>query len=251
MGRPATQGKSDRRGGARRRGRGHRRIDPRRRKRWEDRARRRPSEPALDQTLLRSIRMATLDLRCDLAARRVIAALERCAGLSGTNHWETQPRDDHGRWTDGPGVGSADDAPVVPVAGFDFGLVDLREEEAAGGHAISEHVGKSDEALLMRVRNSVVEGLFTTSSYRRDGSFPSIEAANKLVNATLAQNRPYVEDVANGILDRSPLLVGYFDSPTGREACRVSVRSAPYVRVTTGVGVVIVWSAPRPWSTGR
>jgi hypothetical protein len=72
----------------------------------------------MDQTLLRSIRMATLDLRCDLAAQRVIAALERCAGLSGTNHWETQPRDDHGRWTDGLGAGEADAAPVVPVGSF-------------------------------------------------------------------------------------------------------------------------------------
>ena len=63
-----------------------------------------------------------------------------------------QPRDELGRWTE-EGDGADDEATVQPAQyreGSD--LIDLREEEDKGGHAIREHVGKSDNYLMSRVR---------------------------------------------------------------------------------------------------
>jgi hypothetical protein len=184
--------------------------------------------------------MATLDLRCDLAARRVIAALERCAGLSGTNHWETQPRDDHGRWTDGPGVGSADDAPVVPVGGADWGPVDLRsEEDFKNGHTLKLHVGVTDDRLA-------VEAVFNLSTSRarkngeaRAGTFDTIESANALVNATLDANADTVSAVASGVIPYKPVYLE-LGTRTGCEAVASLVRRNVHYRETSGVAVVLI-----------
>lgn len=66
-----------------------------------------------------------------------------------------------------------------------------------------------------------------------------MEAANKLVNATVAQNQTLVDKVANGLLPRHEL-EARFSSPTGYEAYAPNERSQPYLRDTYGVSVVIV-----------
>jgi hypothetical protein len=71
------------------------------------------------------------------------------------------------------------------------------------------------------------------------GSFSSLEAANRLVNGTIAQNPAKVERVASGQSPKEEL-TGRFDSITGYEAYARNERSQPYIRETDGVLVVIV-----------
>lgn len=202
---------------------------------------------------LREVRSPLLALKCELAAQRVLLAARHVAILlrkSGFN--PDQPRDDQGRWTDtGAGAGGADsedDPDLILIGGPDGGSgrpVDLLDEEAAGGHTVKQHVGKSDDYLLARVRGDQGQfGIFTVSR-KRAGSFPSVEAANKLVNATLADNADTVTAVSAG---KSPgaFVTSEFYSPTGREAYARTPRSEPYMRTTYGVGVLIAHDRRSP-----
>ncbi|OJU25994.1 MAG: hypothetical protein BGN91_04045 [Nitrobacter sp. 62-13] len=72
-----------------------------------------------------------------------------------------------------------------------------------------------------------------------ESSFPSLEAANKLVNSTVARNPDKVDKVVNGLSGRENL-DAVFGSPTGTEAYAATERSQPYIRETYGVRVVIV-----------
>jgi hypothetical protein len=119
--------------------------------------------------------------------------------------------------------------------------IDLLEERDLGGHAIERHVGRSDASLLNAVNGA-------TGYYRRvgaladglrEGSFPSLEAANKLVNSTIARNPDKVDKVVNGLSGKEDL-DAVFGSPTGSEAYAATERSQPYIRETYGVRVVIV-----------
>ena len=71
------------------------------------------------------------------------------------------------------------------------------------------------------------------------GSFSSLEAANRLVNGTIAQNPAKVERVASGQSPKEEL-TGRFDSITGYEAYARTERSQPYIRETDGVVVAPV-----------
>lgn len=73
----------------------------------------------------------------------------------------------------------------------------------------------------------------------REGSFSSLEAANKLVNSTVAQNQDTVALVAAGLLPRAEL-DAQFASPTGYEAFLRTGVSAAYIRPTYGVRVIVV-----------
>jgi hypothetical protein len=166
-----------------------------------------------------------------------------------------QPRDEIGRWTSGAGGGGRNDARVISDAtpdnvkpGARYAearrpsgyAVDLREEEVRGGHAISEHVGKSPQSLIraLRERNLSTIARGDQANGPTVGSFSTLEAANKLVNSTLSQNSEVVEQVATG---RVPVanLTGTFTSATGYEAYSRNERSEPYLRDTYGVGAVI------------
>jgi len=98
-------------------------------------------------------------------------------------------------------------------------LVDLAEEEGGAhrGHAIREHVGKSREYLIRRVENSRWRLGRLAFWEDRVGSFPSLGAANKLVNSTLAQNASVVDDVVSG-KTRGAAIETWFKSPTGYES---------------------------------
>jgi hypothetical protein len=72
----------------------------------------------------------------------------------------------------------------------------------------------------------------------RSGSFPSVEAASKLVNSTLAQNRTLVDLVASGRV-YEVRVAARFSSPTGIEAYARNGRAQPIIRETNGVGVFI------------
>lgn len=151
-----------------------------------------------------------------------------------------------GQWTSGGGGVSSGRVRLAQAEELASYRIDVREHEGRnGGHTIAEHVGRSDEYLLARVRGERGPDLIR----RRDGSFPSIEAANKLVSATLSSskvqpgeilsNRELVGRVARGE-DNGAFVTLEFDSKTGREAYAASKTSQPFLRDTYGVGVVIV-----------
>lgn len=158
---------------------------------------------------------------------------------------------DGGQWTDGGGgindprvLSDADPEGLRPYEQYAQNLpdkrpIDLREEEARGGHALREHVGKTDEELL--ASTTIDRGQTIAFSYARriNGSFASMESANDFVNRTLEQNRDRVEAVANGRLAED-FITYRFGYKTGREAFREDVDAAPYLRDPYGVGVSIV-----------
>jgi hypothetical protein len=118
--------------------------------------------------------------------------------------------------------------------------VDLLQERALGGHAIETH---------LRSRESVVNDVRGTIDYaRRNGdptddvrqsSFTSLEAANKLVNATISEHPEQVNRVVNGLSSRETLH-SEFSAPTGFEAYARNERSAVVLSDTYAVRVVIV-----------
>jgi hypothetical protein len=136
--------------------------------------------------------------------------------------------------------------PAVPGAGgvqvaVDGRPVDLLGEEQHDGHAIEDHVRKSDQWLLNDVRSRATSAINKGDTFDdfRSGSFTSLEAANKLVNATIAANQGKVDRV---VIDRIPkeTLDHDFDTPTGREAYMRNERSQAVIRDTYSVRVVIV-----------
>ncbi|WP_292510652.1 RNase A-like domain-containing protein [Methylobacterium sp.] len=187
-------------------------------------------------------------IRWQLDAMRVSLAFIRVdLALRGYN--PNQPRvpagsSEGGRWTEGDSgndaVSSPSDLPTRFVQ-FDPGQgrsIDLREEEARGGHALREHVGKTDEELLARVRASKLTFPVVIFGLRRDGSFESIESANDFVNRTLEENASEVALVASG-KEKKAFLKTRFGYKTGREAYTAG-RLDPYMRNTYGVGVYIL-----------
>jgi hypothetical protein len=121
--------------------------------------------------------------------------------------------------------------------------IDLTEDEAPRGigHTIRDHVGKSEGYLLTGVREAAAHAKEQGDIFEglKEGSFPSLEAANKLVSAAISQNQTKVDLVIN---DQTPgqQFDAWFPSPTGYEAYAKNERSQPYIRATYGVHVVIV-----------
>lgn len=159
---------------------------------------------------------------------------------------------DGGQWTDGGGnPGSPDgwqwldgdgNADVELVQYRSEGLpVDLLEERDLGGHAVERHVGRSDTSLLNAVNGAVDYARRNGDSTvgLTESSFSSLEAANKLVNATIARNRDKLQSVVDGELPKANL-DAEFSSPTGREAYSRNERSQTMLSNTYGVRVVVV-----------
>lgn len=116
--------------------------------------------------------------------------------------------------------------------------MDLLFEEQRGGHTISKHVGKTPDTIAGYVRDSILMNPDPTRHDIRSGSFSSLEAADKLVNATLDRNSDIVDGVRSGLLDERRV-DAYFGSVTGIEAYASTIRSQPRIRETYGVGVYI------------
>jgi hypothetical protein len=107
----------------------------------------------------------------------------------------------------------------------------LIEERQFGGHAIERHVGKSPQSLLTDVRQIILdaERKGDLAGGVRVGSFPSLEAANKLVNATIARNQAKVDLIVSGVSPREELNAE-FNSITGYEGYARTERSQAYIR---------------------
>jgi hypothetical protein len=124
-------------------------------------------------------------------------------------------------------------------------LIDLLEEQGGkhGGHAYSDQVGKNDSYMENRIRSSIVGDRCRGEGDTRASSFPSLDAANKLVNSTLAQSQSIVDTVVNGQILGPKRINAIFGSPTGREAYtnRPWDSSASiFFRDTFGAAVVII-----------
>jgi hypothetical protein len=195
--------------------------------------------------------------RADIAWERFKAALMRgdFSPRNKANFKPSQPRvpagnPDGGQWT-GTGTPTqtvlSDEQPDPVRPGAQYAQnesrgrpVDLLEEQRLGGHAIEGHVGKSQEFLLARVRREALDAeRVGYAEGLRVGSFSSLEAANKLVNATVARNPALVELVTSGRSGREEV-DARFDAPTGYEAYARTERSQPYIRDTYDVRVNIV-----------
>ena len=100
-----------------------------------------------------------------------------------------------------------------------FGFINLLDHEGvAGGHTISEHVGKTDQFLANRVRAYGIPRFYNV--FRESHStFTSLQAANSLVSSTLSANYAVITAWLKG--ERSFLVVRKeFGSITGRGAFR-------------------------------
>lgn len=161
------------------------------------------------------------------------------------------------RWDDPPAGGHPGEAhncrcfaePIAPtpqsiaiLADFDGSVPpqDLLEHEVLGGHTIALHVGKSEAFLIGSVSTPRGRTLFITQYRWRHGTFPSLEAAEKLTNSNLAQNSEIVNAVARGELPDA-FVTSTFNSITGTEAYRITRRTSSPIRVrrTFGVGTFI------------
>jgi hypothetical protein len=193
-------------------------------------------------------------MRCDLAALDVQLKLCKLAYLW-RKYSPSRPRvpagsPDGGQWARGGGGGTDDsaeadgDAQIELVQGdrLQGYPVDLREDEGLGGHTISDHVGKSDAFLKLDVLDRA-RGIIESGGDFRGlavSSFPSLDAATRLVNSTLSQNREMVDLVASGEA-RDATVRAEFASPTGYQAYLAGPNSLPYMRDVYGVRAYIVW----------
>lgn len=118
--------------------------------------------------------------------------------------------------------------------------IDLLQERALGGHAIESHL-RSRQSVLNDVRGTIDYARRNGDSTDdvRQSSFTSLEAANKLVNATISEHSEQVNRVVNGLSSRETLH-SEFSSPTGFEAYARNERSAVVLSDTYAVRVVIV-----------
>ncbi len=124
---------------------------------------------------------------------------------------------------------------------------DLALHEDRGGHTIALHVGKSSDFLLGSISTPRVRTFFVSVYRWRHGTFPSLEAAQRLTNSNLARNVDIVNSVATGRLRRA-FVTSDFSSVTGTEAYRMTQRvsSSLQLRQTFGVGTVIEHAPDMP-----
>jgi Phage portal protein/Bacterial CdiA-CT RNAse A domain len=125
--------------------------------------------------------------------------------------------------------------------------VNLQEEEdKRNGHAIREHVGKSDKELMSEVGE--FETPNATLVHISEGSFGSIREAEDYTNMILAANKAEVDRVVREKdTGRTPISerLGFV---TGREAYAQSFAGAiiPVMRPTFSVKVVITYAQNSP-----
>ena len=172
-------------------------------------------------------------------------------GAAGNDAKFNPHHDAAGRFTFGPESGTAPDGTPVELAADRQGYpIDIRDEETRGGHTIDRHVGKSEAYLKARISGSRTNIARVFSIGRaRAGSFPSLEAANKLVNSTIADNVPTVQAFTNAAFPYTlPVLYVFktFNTATGYEAYAPNDRVSPIMQTTYGVTVRLVRDAGNP-----
>jgi len=196
--------------------------------------------------------------------------------------WTSDGPDDHGDPGDGAGLGggesdpnsdgsdqfgggsSQNDGPQIPTIGVDTSErpqdvadrsskpISILEEDAKGGHTYERHINKSDTYLIGRVTGEKIDVPFVAAAgEKRAGSFPSLEAADKLTNSVMSDpiNKAKAEEFGAGSWKYMlPWLFVFkeFDSVTGKEAYTPNDRQQPRIRETFGVTVLLRRSKTDP-----
>ena len=185
-------------------------------------------------------------MQLELALLRLRLALK--AGFDPNQPRVPAGHPEGGQWTR-VGEGVQDEAPIKVAQSPTQRryTVNLLEEEARGGHAIRDHVAKTDQELIAvldkewrRVRSG---GLEVVKFLPAKGSFVSIESANDFVNRVLTANPDIVDLVASGGKPYRAI-EQRFGYVTGKEAYGSAPYALPRIRHTYGVRVVI-WHDPR------
>jgi hypothetical protein len=188
------------------------------------------------------------------SANRVLLAGERFRRVLKAGFRPDEPRvpagnPDGGQWTDEGGGGAfagieQDVDPIVTGGTLDNNprrySVDLREEEAPAGigHAIRDHVKKTDAELMESLEQKTYRGWLFDYVDGQEGTFDSLENANDLTNRVLKMNKETVYKVASGNEDEA-YLEARFGFVTGREARRSADHPDVVFRKTYSVGVFI------------
>lgn len=136
---------------------------------------------------------------------------------------------------------------LVQLQGDEQYRVDLREEEAQGGHALSEHVGRSDRSLLSTVGRFELPNCLV-KLHPQEGSFGSYRQAEDYTNAVLDVNGAKVDKVVKEATGERQPIAARFDTYTGKEAYipAGSEFNAARIRPTFGVEVIIVSAKNSP-----
>lgn len=109
--------------------------------------------------------------------------------------------------------------------------VDLRRDEARGGHTIARHVGRSDAQLRARLAR---ESISAASTY------PDLETAERVVTQALAANAGRVQRWLDQRDRRSNLAIRY-RARDGLPTGRLMRRGADVAEDVTGAVVVLRW----------
>lgn len=108
--------------------------------------------------------------------------------------------------TDGPGAPDGPGGPDGPGAPVEVPGGGLEAHEAAGGHLIERHVGKSEEWLVDRVRR---DNISAASSFR------DIDEAEHFVAATLSEHQGRIDAWVDGQGGNRLVVDASFDASTG------------------------------------
>jgi Bacterial CdiA-CT RNAse A domain len=115
---------------------------------------------------------------------------------------------------------------------------DLSQDEAAGGHTLRKHVGRSDEELRQRLRHERNIAAASTWSDR--------ETAERAVGTAVEQNRERIERW----LDRQgghPNLVIDYDGDPSHPIGRTLRRDADQAELCSHATVVLKWTGPNDY----
>ena len=229
-----------------------------------------------------------LRARSDAAAAIVVLHLKRISLiLRGFN--PDQPRDDHGRWTDG---GSSSFTPtnsgnrvvaVAPVQSIGNGTtgwpfvnelkpqttqlfrdegdfkpqlvqlegdaqykVNMEEEEARGGHALRDHIGKSYNVLMSQ--SGAMDATIKNTIRINEGTFGSDQEAEDYTNMALRANKNIVDRVVNEKDIKYTAVNERFGAVTGKELFvytdGISINAE--MRPTYSVRVIITYAPNSP-----
>jgi hypothetical protein len=114
----------------------------------------------------------------------------------------------------------------------------LLDEEANGGHAIAQHVGKSESYLIRRSESTRFQ-LGSFARWQAFGSFTTLNSAGALVNSTISEHTKDIDEFIKGN-DFRKVLESRFNVPTGYEAYAASPNSSFEIRPTYWVRVVLL-----------
>ncbi len=124
--------------------------------------------------------------------------------------------------------------------------VNLEEEEARGGHAIREHVGKSYNVLMSQ--SGAVEATVKNMVQINEGSYGSIREAKDFTNLALRANKDIVDRVVNNKISRYVAVEERFGAVTGKELFVYSDGKSisAEMRPTFSVRVIITYAQNSP-----